>query len=117
MRGLAGGLQWQKCMSWSRKCYFLSSEMEKTQVKRHIHTAQSMAMMENLQTQNDTALSQWVSWNKSFNMTGGFGSEQIKLSYTHNLKLHKWTNIFGPNESITLFYDVCFVKTFSRHKT
>lgn len=37
-KGLPGSLQWQKCMSWSRKCFFLSSEMEKTQLKHHTHT-------------------------------------------------------------------------------
>ena len=39
--------------------------------------------MENFQTQNDTALAQWVAGNKSFNVTGCFCFEQIKLSQSH----------------------------------
>lgn len=82
-----------------------------------------MAMMENLQTQNDTALPQWVSWNKSFSMTGCFGSRQIKLSYSRQLKLRKWTNILGAKwDHYTFFFffffscHVWFVETFSGGK-
>lgn len=63
-----------------------------------------MAMMEKLQTQNDTALPQWVSWNKSFSVTGRFGSPQIKLSYSRNWSSANGQIYLGPNGTITLFF-------------
>lgn len=82
---LNNGLTWQFTVTGmyysNRKCFFLSSEIEKTQLKHHTQTEQSMEMMENFQTQNDTQgiVTQWVSWNKSFKTTGCFSFEQIKF--------------------------------------
>lgn len=63
-----------------------------------------MAMMENFQTQNDTALAQWVAGNKSFNVTGCFCFEQIKLSQSHpEATVSERTHEFAKNDGVYLY--------------
>lgn len=100
-----GSLQWQECISSSRKWFFLSSEVEKnTQPKHHTHT-------------HTHCCNQWRWWKTSkrkmthteYSLNGypgtnplkwlvAFCFERIKLSYCRNQKQHKWSHKYGQND-------------------